>query len=69
MKDIKIIKRKTSEGAQNEQTAIAQKQISNPVKIQREMTTIISGWINDWRGRKQTDTRTAFNDLFEISGV
>lgn len=69
MNNIKIIKRKRSDGALNEQTGVAQKQIANPVKIRREMSTIISGWVNDWRERKQMDARTAFKDLFEISGV
>jgi len=69
MKNIKIIKRKTSDGEQNELPVAVQRQISNPAELQREMTTEITGWINDWRGRKLTDARTAFNDLFEISSI
>ncbi len=69
MKDIKIIKRKTSDGEQNEPPVAVQRQISNPAKLQREMTTVITGWIDDLRGRKQTDARAAFTALFEISSI
>jgi hypothetical protein len=68
MKDIKIIKRKTSGNEQNE-LPVLQKQTSTPAKFQREMTAVITGWINDLRGRTQPDARAAFYDLFEISGV
>ena len=68
MKDIKIIKRNTGSDEQKEMPAV-HKQMPDPAKFQRETTITITGWINDWRGRKQTDARTAFNDLFGISDI
>lgn len=65
MKNIKIIKRKIRKGEQHEPPVAVQKKVSNPAIRQREMTTVITGWISDWRGRKQTDARTAFTELFE----
>ncbi len=69
MKNIKVIKRKINVEKQLEQTALVQEQTINPPEQKRDITTVITGWINDWRGRKKTDARTAFNDLFEISSV
>ena len=69
MKNIKIIKRKASGGEQDEPPVAAHKKASNPARFQREMTTVINGWISDWRGRKQIDARAAFTDLFETSAI
>jgi len=69
MKSIKIIKRKTSVEKQNEQPVLVQEQTLNPPEHPREMTTVITGWIDDLRGRKPTDARAAFTALFEISSV
>jgi hypothetical protein len=69
MKNIKIIKRKASGGEPDVPPVAAQKKQSNPARFQREMTTVINGWISDWRGRKQIDARAAFTDLFETSAI
>lgn len=69
MKNIKIIKRKIGDDEQDAPPIAVQKKASNPAKFQREMTTVINGWISDWRGRKQIDARAAFTDLFETSAI
>lgn len=69
MKTIKIIKRKARRGEQDEPHVAVQKKASNPAKFQQEITTVINGWISDWRGRKQIDARAAFTNLFETSAI
>lgn len=69
MRNIKIIKRKTVESGEPT-TAAAQPQKSDAAQQRRrDATAAISGWISDWRGRKQPNPRVAFDELFKPSAA
>ena len=63
---IKIIKLNKN-GEQNTVPAALEPPKVTAKNLRSEMTSVITGWINDWRGQEKSAARSSFNHLFQTS--